>query len=64
MKTKQLLTNKYTITYDKEEKLFSLLNENGEVLETSITGKRLGRVAWARGAEEVCYSYDLNLDKE
>lgn len=63
MKTKYP-SNKYTIVYDSPNKEFCMSNPDGNLIQTHPTsGRELGRDAWALGADEVCYNYDLGLDE-
>ena len=55
---------KFTIKYDSETKMFSLLNKDGNSIGEDKNGRELGRDAWMLwGAEAVCYDYDLGLDE-
>lgn len=55
--------NKFTIKYDPEKKLFTLWNNDGNLVGEDVNGRELGRDAWRSGAEMVCYDYDLGLDE-
>jgi len=56
--------NKFTIKYDSEKKLFSLWNNDGNLVGEDKNGRELGRDAWRFGADEVIYDYDLGLDEK
>lgn len=55
--------NKFTIKYDSERKLFTLWNNDGNLVGEDINGRELGRDAWRFGADVVCFDYDLGLDE-
>lgn len=55
---------KFKITFDKETKTFSLMDDKGHVVETGPSGKALGKQAWKSGADWVCYDYDLKMDEK
>lgn len=54
---------KFVIKYDSERKLFTLWNEDGNLISEDKNGRELGRDAWRLGAEIVIYDYDLGLDE-
>lgn len=54
---------KFVIKYDSERKLFSLSDDEGNLIGEDINGRELGRDAWRLGAEAVVYDYDLGLDE-
>ncbi len=62
MSTKYRL-NKYVIRYDYEAKTFYMWDKDDVLVGEGVSGRELGRDAWNSGAHEVCYDYDLNLDK-
>jgi len=57
--------NKYRITYDEVSKRFSLFGPDSDItaIDSHINGRELGKDAWALGADEVVYDYDLGRDE-
>ena len=54
---------KFTIKYDAERKMFTLWNNDGNLVGEDVNGRELGRDAWRFGADSVCFDYDLGLDE-